>query len=350
MDEERLCEGAVAELRKAFDCTTAQILSIAGDRVQLRAERGPATGPRGWSQPVTTGMIGRAIGEEAPALSGDVSREPSYRATEWSEGIRSELVVPIRSGSGIWGVINLEDTEEDAFDLDDASLLEAFASVLGSVFNAISLYDSLDRAYLGTAEALSAALESKDSYTAAHSRAIADNSVAVGALLGLEGEELRMLRYAAALHDVGKIGIRREVLNKPGPLSAAERAEAEQHVLIGERILGPIDYLAPIRPIVRSAHERWDGMGYPDRLAGEDIPLGARIIFACDAYDAMTTDRPYRVAMPESQARRELEAGAGTQFDPKVVEALLRVVGARDGDEFAERPEPRRRAGDDGSR
>ncbi|MEZ5157130.1 MAG: diguanylate cyclase [Solirubrobacterales bacterium] len=348
MDEERLCTGAVDELRKAFDCTSAQILSIAGDRVQLRAERAPKTGPDGWSQPVTAGMIGRAISEGSPVVSGDVSREPSYRATEWSEGIRSELVVPIRSGSGIWGVINLEDTEPEAFDLDDASLLEAFASVLGSVFNAISLYDSLDRAYLGTAEALSAALESKDSYTAAHSRAIADNSVAVGALLGLEGEELRMLRYAAALHDIGKIGIRREVLNKPGPLSAAERTEAEEHVVIGERILEPIEYLAPIRSIVRSAHERWDGLGYPDRLAGEAIPLGARIIFACDAYDAMTTDRPYRAAMPEAQARRELEAASGTQFDPQVVAALLRVVGARDGEDFAEHPGPDRSTSDDG--
>ena len=241
-------------------------------------------------------------------------------------------MTPIRTGRGTWGVINLEDTELAAFDRDDAALLEAFAAVLGSVLNAIDLYASLDRAYLGTAEALSAALESKDSYTAEHSRAVAENSVTVGALLGLEGEDLRMLRYAATLHDVGKIGIRREVLHKPGPLDAAERAEVAQHTLIGERILEPIDFLEPIRPIVRHAHERWDGLGYPDGLAGDDIPLGARIVFACDAYDAMTTDRPYRAGMPEAEARRELQAGAGTQFDPKVVEALLEVVAGRDGD------------------
>ncbi len=332
MDEDHLCEGAAAELHKAFGCTIVQVLSVAGERVQLRAECTPSPAPAGWSQPVSAGLIGRSIREDETVLSGDVSREPSYRATDESRGIRSELVAPIRTGRGVWGVINLEDTGSNAFDGDDAALLAAFAAVIGSVLNAIDLYDSLDRAYLGTTEALSAALESKDSYTAAHSRAIADNSVAVGALLGLEGEELRMLRYAATLHDVGKIGIRRDVLNKPGALDHGERAEAERHTLIGERIIEPIEFLAPIRPIVRSAHERWDGRGYPDGLAGEAIPLGARIVFACDAYDAMTTDRPYRAAMPETVARRELQAGAGTQFDPQVVEALLRVVGSRDGD------------------
>jgi len=332
LDEDTLCGSAAAELQKAFGCTIVQIAAAVGDRFVLRAERAPQPTPPGWTQPVGAGLMGRAFLEDGPVLSGDVSREPSYRATGRFSDIRSELAAPIRTASGIWGVVNIEDVAPEAFDHEDASLLEAFASVLGTVLNAIGLYDSLDRAYLGTAEALSAALESKDSYTAEHSRAIADNSVAVGALLGLEGEELRMLRYAAALHDIGKIGVRREVLNKPGGLEPAERREVEQHAVIGERILAPIDFLAPIRPIVRHAHERWDGSGYPDGLAGEAIPLGARIVFACDAYDAMTTDRPYRSAMPEHEARRELREGAGKQFDPQVVEALLRVVAARDGD------------------
>ena len=111
-----------------------------------------------------------------------------------------------------------------------------------------------------------------------------------------------------------------------GPLDPDERAEVEQHTIVGERILAPVDFLAPVRPIVRAAHERWDGQGYPDGLAAEEIPIGARIVFACDAYDAMTTDRPYRKALPDEQARRELSAGAGTQFDPKVVETLLEIL------------------------
>ncbi len=330
MDEERLCDRAAEELHGSFGCTSAQILAVADGRVSVRGERAPLPTPPGWSQPDDVGLIGRALSEGAPALCSDVSREPGYRITEQSRNTRSELAVPIRTGQGLWGAINLEDDRPGAFDRNDAQVLAAFAAVLGSIINAVDLYESLDRAYLGTAEALSAALESKDSYTAAHSRAIGDNSVAVGAMLGLEGDELRMLRYAATLHDIGKLAIRHEILNKPGPLDAAERAEIEQHTVIGQRILEPIEFLAPIRPIVRHAHERWDGRGYPDGLAGEAIPLGARIVFVCDAYDAMTTDRPYRKAMAATEAQRELREGAGRQFDANVVDALIEVVGAAD--------------------
>jgi len=331
MDEEQLCEGSVEQLRDAFGCPVVQIISVVGDRIVLRAERAPEATPAGWTQSAQAGLIGRALIEDAPVLAEDVSREPSYRATLQTRGIRSELIAPIRTAKGTWGVINLEDTEVAAFDRDDASLLAAYAAVLGTMLNAIDLYASLDGAYLGTAEALSAALESKDTYTAEHSRAIADNAVAVGAQLGLEGEDLRMLRYAAALHDIGKIGVPREILNKPAPLDPDEQRKVQEHTVIGERIIDPIEFLAPIRQVVRHAHERWDGSGYPDGLSGGDIPLGARIVFACDAYDAMTTDRPYRSAMRDEDARRELRSGAGAQFDPEVVEALLRITAARNG-------------------
>ena len=116
------------------------------------------------------------------------------------------------------------------------------------------------------------------------------------------------------------------ILSKAGPLTPAERQEIEQHTVVGERILAPVSFLAPVLPQVRHAHERWDGAGYPDRLAGERIPLGARIIFACDAYDAMTTNRPYRRGMDPSDARAELVRNAGSQFDPHVVDALVAVL------------------------
>ena len=151
---------------------------------------------------------------------------------------------------------------------------------------------SVEQAYLGTAEALAAALEAKDSYTAEHSRSIAENAEAVGRTLGLDAAELRTLRFGAAFHDIGKLAIPEAILNKPGRLTEEERARIERHTVIGEQILAPIEFLAAVRPLVRHGHERWDGAGYPDGLAGEEIPLGARIIFACDAYDAMTTDGP----------------------------------------------------------
>ncbi len=259
-------------------------------------------------------------------ISADVTREPTYRSSRSTRAVRSELAVPIQGDGAPWGVINLEDTELNAFDEDDARLLESVAAQLAGAINAIGLYERLDRAYLGTAEALSAALDAKDTSTAAHSESITDNAMAVGSRLGMSAEELHMLRYAAAFHDIGKLAIPRKILNKPGPLDDSEWAEMKLHTVYGDRILQPIEFLDPIRPIVRHAHERWDGAGYPDGLAGDDIPLGSRIVFACDAYDAMTTTRTYKNAMAEEDAREELLVQAGRQFDPKVVEVLLEVL------------------------
>ncbi|HEX5910710.1 MAG TPA: HD domain-containing phosphohydrolase, partial [Thermoleophilaceae bacterium] len=139
-------------------------------------------------------------------------------------------------------------------------------------------------------------------------------------------EELRTLRFAAIFHDIGKVSVRDDVLAKRGPLTSAERTEIEGHTVVGEQILSSVDFLSEVLPLVRHEHERWDGGGYPDGLAGEAIPLGSRIVLACDAYDAMTSDRPYRAAMTDAQARSELLAGAGTQFDERVVAALLQVL------------------------
>ena len=324
--EAEICDAAAEELQRAVGCRVVHLVALEGDRFVLRAERNPHPTPKAWSQKSTAGLLGRALAEGGPVIAGDVQREPQYRATEATRVIQSELAVPVLVGGETWGMINLEDEKAEAFDSEDARVLEAVAAQIGGALGAIAFYEQLDRAYMGTAEALSAALEAKDSYTAEHSRSIADNAVAVGRRLGLGLDELRMLRYAAAFHDIGKIAISREILNKPGPLDATERREIEEHTLIGERILEPIEFLAPVRPVVRSAHERWDGGGYPDGLAGEAIPLGSRILFACDAYDAMTTDRPYRSAMPAGEALSEMRACAGTQFDPAVVEALAKVL------------------------
>jgi HD-GYP domain-containing protein (c-di-GMP phosphodiesterase class II) len=131
------------------------------------------------------------------------------------------------------------------------------------------------------------------------------------------------------LHDVGKVAIPNEILFKPGPLTAAEWEIMRQHSVIGESILRRTPELAAIAPLVRHEHERWDGGGYPDGLAGTDIPVGSRIIFACDAYNAMITARPYREPMSEDAAMSDLQAGSGTQFDPDVVEALVTVLSER---------------------
>ena len=139
---------------------------------------------------------------------------------------------------------------------------------------------------------------------------------AVGRRLGIDEPELDALRHAATLHDIGELGVPEAILNKPGPLTEEERPAIERHPLIGEGILSPLEFLADAIPLVRAAHERWDGAGYPDGLAGEEIPLGARILFACDAYEAMTTERPYRPAIWRADAVVELRRVARQPAGP----------------------------------
>jgi diguanylate cyclase (GGDEF)-like protein/putative nucleotidyltransferase with HDIG domain len=191
-----------------------------------------------------------------------------------------------------------------------------------AVANALS-YESLESTFVSTVEALANALEANDEHTSEHARSISNLSLEVGRVLGLDPKTLKRLELGALFHDIGKIGIPTDILLKPGPLTDEERTIVEQHPELGARILAPIVRLADVREIVRAAHERWDGRGYPRGLAGEDIPVESRIILVCDAYHAMTTDRPYRKALPDDEARRRLREGAGTQFDPRAVEAFL---------------------------
>jgi diguanylate cyclase (GGDEF)-like protein len=189
-----------------------------------------------------------------------------------------------------------------------------------------SNYENLERSFVSTVEALANALEANDEYTSTHARWITDLALRVGNELGLDDRTLKRLELGALLHDIGKIGIPSEILAKPGRLTADERAIMETHPELGERIIAPIDRLQDVGAIVRHCHERWDGRGYPDGLAGDDVPLESRIIFVCDAYHAMTTDRPYRKRLSHPEAVRRLRESAGSQFDADVVEIAVTVI------------------------
>jgi HD-GYP domain-containing protein (c-di-GMP phosphodiesterase class II) len=185
----------------------------------------------------------------------------------------------------------------------------------------------LSHAYRGTALLLGDVVEADDAYTGEHSRDVVLLSIAVAEELGLDARGKRDTEFVALLHDVGKIRIPDEIINKPGPLTPEERAVVETHTLIGEEMLDRVGgVLGNVGQLVRSCHERWDGGGYPDGLAGEQIPIVARIVCACDAYSAITTDRAYRAGRSPEEALAELRRCAGTQFDPDVVEALARVA------------------------
>jgi HD-GYP domain-containing protein (c-di-GMP phosphodiesterase class II) len=233
-------------------------------------------------------------------------------------------VAPIVLDNGV-GAISVSVDDPAAFGERQLDLLQGIASQAKLAIANAKSFDTLERTFLSTVEALANALEANDEYTSSHARSIRDMATAVAAELGLDAPALKRVELAALFHDIGKIGIPTDILAKPGPLTPEERAIVERHPELGERILAPIEQLRDVRTIVRSCHERWDGSGYPDGLEGDQIPLEARIIFACDAFHAMTTDRPYRAALPHDEARRRLAEAAGTQFDPRVVDVCLQA-------------------------
>ncbi len=210
-----------------------------------------------------------------------------------------------------------------------------------SLIHVKHLNDQLERTE-GILFTLAAAVEAKDPYTGRHLRRLVEYAGRISQALALPPRAERINEYGAILHDIGKIGVPEAILNKPGKLTPEEFAIIKQHPEIGERICQPLRFGPEIGPIVRGHHERWDGGGYPDGLAGEAIPLGARIVAVADSFDAMTTDRPYRKALPLEQVWETLRTGAGTQWDPAVVDAFISAQAGRvvdtelDGDAAAE--------------
>jgi putative nucleotidyltransferase with HDIG domain len=190
--------------------------------------------------------------------------------------------------------------------------------------------ERLRRTSLSFATALVATLDARDQYTAGHSAAVAIYARDIAERMGLAQDQRELVHLCGLVHDIGKIGLPAGLLEKPGPLTLEERRQMEQHSEIGERILRNVDDYAEIADIVRSHHERIDGMGYPDGILGDEIPLLARIIGVADAYDAMTSDRPYREALPSRVARMRLAQAVGTQFDTAVVAAFEAILATAD--------------------
>jgi HD-GYP domain-containing protein (c-di-GMP phosphodiesterase class II)/putative methionine-R-sulfoxide reductase with GAF domain len=208
---------------------------------------------------------------------------------------------------------------------DERMLLGIADQALPAITNRV-LFEELERSFLATVKALANALEMKDQYTNDHAQALIGLSTAVTRRMGASDDYVRDVRFAAALHDVGKIGIPADILQKAGPLTDDEFEVMKQHPALGARIIEPVTALAGARDLVAACHEHYDGRGYPRGLARDQIPLGARIILVCDAFHAMTSDRVYRPAMTAAEALDELRRHAGSQFDPAVVEALAAEV------------------------
>lgn len=237
--------------------------------------------------------------------------------------IKQLLIIPTIVEDKVIGVINLENT---SLNPDTIDLLRSFSEGAAVAINNARLYQKIKDSYFEIAKALAQAIEAKDPYTHGHSARVVEYAVSIAQKLDLPEEEKELLKYAAMLHDIGKIGVKGIVLNNPNSLTGEEYVEIKKHPLVGEGIIQPIELLQPIRPLIRHHHEWYNGKGYPDGLSGENIPLGARILAVADTYDAMKSDRPYRKALTEETAIRELKRGSGTQFEPKLVEVFLGIL------------------------
>jgi excisionase family DNA binding protein len=187
-------------------------------------------------------------------------------------------------------------------------------------------YGQFYRDYIHTVEALLNAVDGRDGIISGHSRRVADYASTIGKAMGLSAESLRVLELAALLHDVGKIMISEQILGKPGKLTDQETYTIRQHPELGEKIVGDVKILRETAPLIRHHHERFDGLGYPDRLSGESIPLEARVIFIAEVFDSLTSETSYHPTMDLKEARAEMERGAGTQFDPEVLRIFLENI------------------------
>jgi HD-GYP domain-containing protein (c-di-GMP phosphodiesterase class II)/HAMP domain-containing protein len=240
---------------------------------------------------------------------------------------RSVLAVPIRSKGRLLGAIELANRRgAETFGEEDLEMLSSIANQAAIAIENANLYREVQKSYFDTIRALVQAVEEKDKYTRGHSERVTTFSVKIAAKMGLAAQQVRTIRYAGVLHDIGKIGIDLKILQKKERLSAEEYTVVKNHPLIGMRILEPIGFLADVLPGVSQHHERYDGFGYPRGLRGEQMAFEARILAVADAYDAMITERPYRKPLLRRDAIAELQRCSGKQFDPLVVENFIEIL------------------------
>jgi len=241
----------------------------------------------------------------------------------WSES-GARICAPLRLKNGLAGALTA--ARERGFEPDDQNAVTTLANMAAKAMESAQHHAELRESYLSTVRSLIYSLDARDNYTATHGQRVASLALRIAEQLELPESALRDIESFGPLHDVGKIGIRDAILLKPNSLTEEERAACQEHCVIGERIIRPLKPSREVLALVRNHHESWDGRGYPDRLAGEEIPLVARIVQAADCYDAMISDRPYRPTISEEEVRAHFVMERGRRYDPTVVEALLTVL------------------------
>ncbi|MFZ3062765.1 MAG: HD domain-containing phosphohydrolase [Actinomycetota bacterium] len=324
------------EISRTFETETAAIMLFdEQDRLKIQFSRGfPEEAVEAHNRrELGRKDLSRVFGEEgAEKLSKgetlllEAEQAPILRRVVPLKEIHFLYVFPLRVEEKMKGLVIVFSPSEAPFTQEKVQSVAGMASHIAVAIERSDLYDRLYQSYAQTTRAMAQAIDAKDPYSRGHSKGVAKIAVEIAKELGMTADEIRGIEIAAYLHDVGKIGISEELLRKPVMLSHEERQILETHPTLSAQILSPIEFPWPVLEAVAHHHERFIGEGYPDKIKAEEILLGARILAVADAFEAMTSDRPYRSALSKREAAKEIRRESGSQFDPKVVEALLRVV------------------------
>jgi response regulator RpfG family c-di-GMP phosphodiesterase len=322
----------MALAREALGMDVAFVSEFAGDRMEFRALEGDAAS-FGWQEgggvPLDGTFCKRVVDGSLPNVVPDAKGDERVSGLEVTTeaDIGSYVGLPLRFSDGrVYGTLCcLSHSPEPHLQERDARFMEVLARLVADQIEREEAEAEKRRLEVRAtgAGALLAALVARDGYTANHARAVVDQAVAVARRMGLSEGEVAEVEQVALLHDIGKIGVGDAILNKLGPLTDAEWELMRMHPVIGEEIVASTKGLSHLAPAIRSEHERWDGEGYPDGLKGEEIPRASRIVLVCDAFHAMTSERPYRKALEVDVALEALEKNAGPQFCPCTVEAFV---------------------------
>ena len=277
------------------------------------------------------------IKNRQPILISDIKQTPQFdRFSDLGYERKSLICAPLMVKNEIIGTISVVNKLDDSqFSSDEMEMLSTIAAQAAIAIKNATLYDEQQQTYLNTIQALVSAIEASDSYTKGHSERVTRYCLEIGRRLNLSIDRMQILERAAILHDIGKIGIDLSLLHKEGKLTPKDIKELQQHPVIGMHILEPIEFLHDVRVCIGQHHERFDGMGYPNRIKKDEQLIEARILAIADSFDAMTSDRPYRKALPLDSAISELIENAGTQFDPAIVKVFSQVI--EDGSFFRSR-------------
>ncbi len=271
-----------------------------------------------------------AINEE-PLLIDRVSPVQAFLGKLDRKNVRSSITFPLKTPKRLIGVLHLNRAQDSpSFSNIDLEIINVLASQASISIDNVKGYDKMQEQYLQTMRAFASAVEAKDSYTRGHSEKVMELAVLLARRMGLESDELEVVRFAGLLHDIGKIGVPEQILNKPGRLTPAEFEEIKKHPQAGFNIISDVASMKPLLPLIRHHHETFNGKGYPEGLAGGEIPLGARILSVTDSYDAMTSNRVYRRALNREGALAVIDKEAGRQFDPDIARLFTELMRQHD--------------------